>query len=59
MGPDVQKPNLKNDAFISYSRRDRGFAWEEKGLNLPQRNYVIFRNEENFSELKIKKLPIG
>ena len=48
-----------NDAFISYSRKDREFAARlekglriyrpPKGLNLPQRYLVVFRDEEDFT----------
>lgn len=50
---------LANDAFISYSRKDRDFAAclekalekykPPKDLDLPRRNLVVFRDEEDFT----------
>ena len=47
------------DVFISYSRKDRNFAARleksleaykpPKGLNLPQRNLAVFRDEQDFT----------
>src|SRR5262245_61126328 len=49
----------RNDAFISYSRKDREFAQKlekalenyqpPKGLPLPQRRLEIFRDEEDLT----------
>ncbi len=59
MPSESEKPTFTNDAFISYSRKDREFAAKlekalknykpPKGLNLPQRNLVVFRDEEDFT----------
>ena len=56
---EVEKATFANDAFISYSRKDKEFAARlekvlrnykpPKGLNLPQRNLVVFRDEEDFT----------
>jgi hypothetical protein len=56
---DSKQQTFVNDAFISYSRKDREFAARlekvlrnykpPKGLNLPQRNLVVFRDEEDFT----------
>ena len=53
MPPEAEKLTFTNDAFVSYSRKDREFAAKiekalknykpPKGLNLPQRNLVVFR----------------
>jgi len=59
MQADIEKTVFVNDAFISYSRKDREFAVRlekalrdykpPKGLNLPPRNLVVFRDEEDFT----------
>ncbi len=59
MPNESDNPTFLNDAFISYSRKDREFAAKlekalnnykpPKGLNLPRRNLVVFRDEEDFT----------
>ena len=59
MSSDPSSQTFLNDVFISYSRKDREFAARlqealgkykpPKGLNLPQRNLVVFRDEEDFT----------
>ena len=59
MPPDLDSRTFLNDVFISYSRKDREFAAllqealrkhkPPKGLNLAQRNPVVFRDEEDFT----------
>jgi len=59
MPSDPNNQTFPNDAFISYSRKDKEFAARlqetlgkykpPKGLNLPQRNLVVFRDEEDFT----------
>jgi hypothetical protein len=59
MSSDPGSQTFLNDVFISYSRKDREFAARlqealgkykpPKGLNLPQRNLVVFRDEEDFT----------
>ncbi len=65
MEADVQKPTFINDAFISYSRKDREFAAKLKkaledyrpprGLNIPQRNLVAFRDEADITGAEYKE----
>jgi tetratricopeptide (TPR) repeat protein len=65
MPPDPEKPVFTNDAFISYSRKDREFsaklekALEDykppKGLNVPQRNLVVFRDEADFTGVEYEE----
>ena len=59
MPTESDSQTFLNDAFISYSRKDREFAAKiekalrnykpPKGLNLPQRTLVVFRDEEDFT----------
>lgn len=59
MPSEVEKQNLPNDAFISYSRRDIEFARKlekaledykpPKDLNVPQRRLEVFRDKEDFT----------
>ena len=59
MPSDPDSQTFLNDAFISYSRKDREFAARlqealgkykpPKGLKLPQRRLVVFRDEEDFT----------
>jgi hypothetical protein len=56
---DNKQQTFVNDAFISYSRKDKEFAARlekalrnykpPKGLNLARRNLVVFRDEEDFT----------
>jgi hypothetical protein len=65
MPSEDEKPTFTNDAFISYSRKDREFAAKletalrnykpPKGLNLPQRNLVVFRDEEDFATVEYQE----
>jgi len=59
MSAESNSQTFLNDAFISYSRKDREFAARLQealgkykpptGLNLPQRNLVVFRDEADFA----------
>ena len=59
MPTESDSQTFLNDAFISYSRKDKDFAAKlekalknykpPKGLNLPQRNLFVFRDEEDFT----------
>ncbi len=59
MIPDIQESGHGNDVFISYSRKDQEFAGTlekalknykpPKGLNVPQRNLAVFRDEADFT----------
>jgi len=59
MEPEVRKNDYTNDAFMSFSRKDREFAARlekaledyrpPKDLNAPQRNLVVFRDEADFT----------
>jgi hypothetical protein len=59
MPTESDRQTFLNDAFISYSRKAREFAAKiekalknykpPKGLNLPQRNLIVFRDEEDFT----------
>ena len=62
---EIQKAASINDAFISYSRKDREFAGAlekalesykpPKGLSLVQKNLVVFRDEEDFTGVEYHK----
>lgn len=59
MPTELDNQTFLNDTFISYSRKDREFVARPektlrnyrppKGLNLPQRNLVVFRDKEDFT----------
>jgi WD40 repeat protein len=59
LNPESQKSSFAYDVFISYSREDIDFARKlqkalenyspPKGLPVPQRHLVIFRDEEDFT----------
>ena len=58
MAPDIGEPNIPNDAFISYSRRDKAFAVAlekalenfkpPRDLNVPQRSLHRVSRRERF-----------
>jgi len=59
MPSEIEKPTFTNDAFISYSRKDKEFAARlekvledykpSRELNVPQRRLAVFRDEEDFT----------
>ena len=65
MEADVHKPTFTNDAFISYSRKDREFAARlekvledykpPKELRVPQRRLEVFRDEADFTGTEYKE----
>jgi len=59
MAPETASPEIFNDAFISYSRKDKAFAVAiekalesykpPRDLKVPQRHLVVFRDESDFT----------